>query len=199
MPRPTGLTARVSPKSASWFPHWRAHSPGAVCTWSPCPSTTPRTSACSCVSCRSVSSQQRDVHIQLLDPAGSDREHAQFVLEIARESGCVRNTVPWLDTDERRVVGLGPDAEIGGVGVVHSQSRTRSGAVRHGMAAQVVENDHVVAEQRVIEYQAPVNNRCWLTLPRQESMTVQTPDQRAVIALKLDEMRFSRLPVGQGP
>src|SRR5690349_15544225 len=122
MPRPTAPTAPASPRSASWYPRWRTHSPGAGCIWSPYRSTIPRTSACSCVSCRSASSQQREAHIQLLDRAGGDREHAELVLEVAREAGGVRNPVPWLDTDERRVAGLRPDAEIGRIGIIHAQA-----------------------------------------------------------------------------
>ncbi len=106
-----------------------------ACISSLCPSTTPKTSACSCGNYRSASRQQRDPHIQLLYATGRHCERAQLVLEFTAVAGLIRDAMPGLDADKFSTR-LRPDTEVGRVGIGHANSRAAGGSVGHRAAVQ---------------------------------------------------------------
>src|ERR1700722_1727355 len=106
--------------------------------------------------------------------------------------------MPRLDANEIRLR-LSPYTKIWRVREVQADAWAVSGAVGNGAAAQVVKDDRVVLEQRILQHQAPLDHGCRKSLGHQQPGRVETPHRRWLVARKLDGMRRALLPVRQRP
>src|SRR6202042_12701 len=83
--------------------------------------------------------QQRYVHFrEEALPRGEDL-HAWLFHKIARKAFRIRNPMPRFDANEVRA-GLGPNAEIRGIGKVDPQPRSCAAAIADGPAFELIED-----------------------------------------------------------
>src|ERR1700722_20343239 len=138
-------------------------------------------------SSRSCVGLQRNDHFHRKTGTRRDRKHTRLRFEIAGVSCRIRDAMPGLDADE---IGpwLRPEAKIGRDFIVHPDAGSHVGAVGDATAADFIEDDGVLLKQTINEREATLRDGRWMTLRREQSIGIETPDRGGFLAREFDEM-----------
>ena len=99
--------------------------------------------------------------------------------------------VPGLEAQKARF-GLGPEAEIGGIGKGNLDSLATSGPIDDITALDLIENKYVFFEHGVGQGQVPMSNRRRPALEGQQSGRIDAPEGCRLIGLELPASNCAR-------